>query len=135
MHHTKRTAKKRTVREDGGKPKDRRLQLEAMEKRLVEKPRKRLHQFWPGTRASLEIMLFQKSTQLLIQKRPFYRVVKELLQAKKPWFKIQGTAILAIHGAAEPYLVQLLEDSNICAIHTRRFTILPKDIQLNWSNK
>ena len=53
-----------------------------------------------------------------------------MLQAEKLWIKIQATATLAIHEAAEAYLVQLLEDSNICAIHTKRVTILPKDIQL-----
>ena len=130
MAHTKRTAKKRTVREDGGTPEDRRLQLKAICKRSVEKPRKRVYQFWPGTRALLEIRKFQKSTQLFLPKRPFYRVVKEVLQAEKPWFKIQATAILAIHEATETYLVLLLEDSYIRAIHTKRITILPKDIQL-----
>ena len=98
MAHTKRTAKKRTIREYGGKPEERRLQVEAMDKRSVEKPRKSLHQFRPGTRALLEIRKFQISTHLLIQKRPFYKGVKEVLQAEKPWFKIQATAILAIHG-------------------------------------
>ena len=84
MAHTKRMAKKKTVREDGGKPKDRRPQLEAMGMGLVEKPRKKMHQFQPGTRALLEIRKFQKLMQLFIPKRPFYKVVKELLQAEKP---------------------------------------------------
>ena len=53
-----------------------------------------------------------------------------MLQAEKPWFKIQATARLAIHEAAEAYLVWLLEEINICAVHTKGVTILPKDIQL-----
>ena len=105
MACTKRMAKK-TVREDGGRPKDRRSQLEAMGKGLVEKPRKKLHAFWPGNRALLEIRKFQKSTQLLTPKGPFYRIVKEVLQAEKPCFKIQAAAILAIYEAVKAYLVQ-----------------------------
>ena len=101
MDHTKRMTKKRTVREDRGRPKDRRPQPEAMSKRLVEKPRKKLHQLWPGTRALLEIRKFQNLTQLFIPKRPFYRVVKEVLQAEQPLLKIQAAAILAIHEAVE----------------------------------
>ena len=39
-------------------------------------------------------------------------------------------AIDAIHEAAEIYLVNLLEDANLLAIHARRFTVQPRDIQL-----
>ena len=65
------------------------------------------HGWKPWVRALLEIRKFQKSTQLLIPKRPFYRVVKEVLQSEKPWFEIQATTILVIHEAAKAYLVRL----------------------------
>ena len=42
----------------------------------------------------------------------------------------QGCAILCPQEAAEAYLVGLMEDANLCAIHAKRVTIMPKDIQL-----
>ena len=42
----------------------------------------------------------------------------------------QGSAILALQEAAEAQLVGLFEDSNLCAIHAKRVTIMPKDLQL-----
>ena len=86
--------------------------------------------FWPGTKALLEIRRFKKYTHLLIPKWPFYQVIKEVLQGEKPWMKIQASAMLATHEVHEAYLVHLLEDSNICAIHVKRVMILSKDIQL-----
>ncbi len=44
--------------------------------------------------------------------------------------RFQGAAILALQEAAEAYLVGLFEDSNLCAIHAKRVTIMPRDIQL-----
>lgn len=44
--------------------------------------------------------------------------------------RFQSSAILALQEAAEAYLVGLFEDTNLCAIHAKRVTIMPKDIQL-----
>ena len=44
--------------------------------------------------------------------------------------RFQGSAVLALQEAAEAYLVGLFEDTNLCAIHAKRVTIMPKDIQL-----
>ena len=44
--------------------------------------------------------------------------------------RFQSTAITAIQEATEAYMVGLFEDTNLCAIHARRVTIMPKDIQL-----
>ncbi len=44
--------------------------------------------------------------------------------------RFQGNAILALQESAEAYLVGLFEDSNLCAIHAKRVTIMPKDLQL-----
>ena len=78
----------------------------------------------------MEIRKSQKSMELLIPKRPFYWVVKEILQAERSWLKIQMTAILALHEAAAANLVRLLEDGHICATHAKCITLMPKDILL-----
>ena len=81
-------------------------------------------------KALLEIRRFQKTTNLLVPKRLFYRVVRELLQLKRSWMKIQASAVMALHEAAEAYLICLMEDSHICAIHAKWITVMPKDMQL-----
>ena len=77
-----------------------------------------------------EIRKFQKSTDLLIRKLPFQRLVREIVQDYKADIRFQSNAILALQEAAEAYLVGLFEDTNLCAIHAKRVTIMPKDIQL-----
>ena len=89
------------------------------------------HRYWPGTVALREIRRYQKSTELLIRKLPFQRLVREIAQdLGKMSIRFQSGAIIALQEASEAYLVGLLEDSNLCAIHTKRVTIMPKDIQL-----
>ena len=84
----------------------------------------------PGTVALREIRRFQKSTKLLIRRLPFQRLVREIAQDLKGRLNFASGAILALQEAAEAYLVGLFEDTNLCAIHTKRITIMPKDIQL-----
>ena len=60
---------------------------------------------------------------------PLQRLVREIAQTH-PYLRFQSGAILALQESAEAYLVGLLEDSNLCAIHAKRVTIMPKDIQL-----
>ncbi|XP_027936330.1 histone H3.3-like [Vigna unguiculata] len=69
-------------------------------------------------------------TELLIQKLPFQRLVREIAQDFKTDLRFQISAVSALQEAAEAYLVGLFEDTNLCAIHTKRVTIMPKDIQL-----
>ena len=91
------------------------------------KPRR----YWPGTVALREIRRYQKSTELLIRKLPFQRLVREIAQdLGKMRICFQSGAIIMLQEASEAYLVGLLEDSNLCAIHAKRVTIMPKDIQL-----
>ncbi|CAN0415576.1 unnamed protein product, partial [Ascophyllum nodosum] len=71
-----------------------------------------------------------KSTELLIRKLPFQRLVREIAQDFKSDLRFQGSAVLALQEAAEAYLVGLFEDTNLRAIHAKRVTIMPKDIQL-----
>jgi len=88
------------------------------------------HRYRPGTVALREIRRYQKSTELLIRKLPFQRLVREIAQEFKTDLRFQREAIDAVQEAAEAYLVGLFEDTNLCAIHAKRVTIMPKDIQL-----
>merc|ERR1712226_1672892 len=91
---------------------------------------KRAHRFRPGTVALREIRRFQKSTELLIRKLPFQRLVREIASEYKNDLRFQSSAVLALQEASEAYMVGLFEDTNLCAIHARRVTIMPKDMQL-----
>ena len=88
------------------------------------------HRYRPGTVALREIRKYQKSTELLIRKLPFQRLVREIAQDFKTDLRFQGSAILALQEATEAYLVGLFEDTNLAAIHAKRVTIQPKDVQL-----
>ena len=90
------------------------------------KPRR----YRPGTVALREIRRYQKSTDNLIRKLPFQRVVKEIAQGFRPDIRMQSTAIGALQQAAESFLVSLFEDTNQCAIHANRVTIQAKDMLL-----
>lgn len=92
----------------------------------VKKP----HRYRPGTVALREIRRYQKSTELLIRKIPFYRLVREIAQEFKIDLRFQSMALMALQEAAEAYLVGLFEDTNLCAVHARRVTIMPKDMAL-----
>ncbi|KAG5185092.1 histone-fold-containing protein [Tribonema minus] len=129
MARTKQTARKST----GGKAPRKQLATKAARKSApatggVKKP----HRFRPGTVALREIRRYQKSTELLIRKLPFSRLVREIIQDYKAGFdfRFQGSAMLALQEAAEAYLVGIFEDTNLCAIHAKRVTIMPKDVQL-----
>jgi histone H3 len=92
----------------------------------VKKP----HRFKPGTVALREIRKYQKSTDLLIRKLPFQRLVRDIASDYKSELRFQASAVLALQEATEAYMVGLFEDTNLCAIHAKRVTIMPKDIQL-----
>ena len=83
-----------------------------------------------GLKALKEIKKYQSGTEMLIRKLPFQRVVKEILQKVQNDLRLQSTAILALQEAGEMFLVGLLEQSNLCALHAKRVTIMPEDIQL-----
>ena len=100
-------------------------QVHAGQKKLKKCPRYR-----PGTVALREIRRYQKSSNLLIRKMPFQRLVREIAQTHSPCLRFQSGAIIALQESAEAYLVGMLEDSNLCAIHAKRVKIMPKDMQL-----
>ncbi|THH08637.1 hypothetical protein EW145_g2571 [Phellinidium pouzarii] len=93
----------------------------------------------PGTVALREIRKYQKSTDLLLRKLPFARIVREIAMDMTTdmgdydngvGLRWQSSAILALQEATEAYLVHLFEDANLCAIHAKRVTIMQRDIQL-----
>jgi histone H3 len=94
-----------------------------------ETPKKK-HRYRPGTVALREIRTYQKSTELLMRKLPFQRLVREIAQDYKSDLRFQSAAILALQEAAEAYLTGLFEDTNLCAIHAGRVTVMPSDMQL-----
>ncbi|KAH7306176.1 hypothetical protein KP509_22G000400 [Ceratopteris richardii] len=94
--------------------------------RTQSTPQRRIKQ----TRAFAEIRHYQKSVELLIPRSSFARVVKEEIQCYCAVLHIQGIAIEALQEVVEAYLILMLEDSNLCAIHAKRVTIQPKDLQL-----
>ena len=92
---------------------------------------KKPHRYRPGTVALREIRHYQKLTELLIRKLLFQGLVREIAQdLGKMRICFQSGAIMVLQEASEAYLVGLLEDSNLCAVHVKRVTIMPKDIQL-----
>ncbi|KAK0538908.1 histone H3.1 [Tilletia horrida] len=133
MARTKQTAAKST----GGKAPRKQIAAVAARRSApavggVKKP----HRYKPGTVALREIRRYQKTSELLIRKLPFQRLVNGILAERgrllngKPIFRIQSSAINALQEASEAYLVSLFEDTNLAAIHAKRVTIMPKDIQL-----
>ena len=133
MARTKQTARKST----GGKAPRKQLATKAARKSApaaggVKKP----HRYRPGTVALREIRKYQKSTELLMRKLPFQRLVREVANDIAAGTRFpegprwQSQAVVALQEAAEAYLVHLFEDSNLEAIHAKRVTIQAKDIQI-----
>ena len=127
MARTKQTARKST----GGKAPRKQLASKAARKSVpTEAGAKKSRRYRPGTVALREIRRYQKSTDLLIKKAPFQRLVREVAQDFKADLRFQSSAVMAMQESCEAYLVGLFEDTNLCAIHARRVTIMPKDMQL-----
>ncbi|ODM90224.1 histone H3.3 type 2 [Orchesella cincta] len=136
MARTKQTARKST----GGHPrfinlaarkvlrtKTTRSIVPAPLKAAVMKP----HRYRPGVVALREVRCYQKSTELLIRKLPFQRLIKEITQnLQRGEYRFLSVAIEALQQASEAYLVGLFEDANLCVLHAKRVTIMPKDLQL-----
>lgn len=125
MARTKQTARKTT----GGKAPLHQLSSKAAKKQGFSGVKK-ARRYRPGTVALREIRQYQKSTELLIRKLPFQRLVREIALDFKSELRFQSAAIGALQEAAESYLVSLFEDVNLCAIHAKRVTIMAKDFKL-----
>ena len=130
MARTKQTAQKST-----GGIAPRHLATKAPRKNLAAAPpapaARKPHRYRPGTVALREIRRYQLSTELLIRKLPFQRLVREIAQDFKADLRFQSAAVNALQEASEAYLVEIFQDANLCAIHAKRVTIKPSDIQLS----
>ena len=93
-------------------------------------PPRRKRRFRPGTVALREIRKYQRSTNTLIAKLPFNRLVKEIIQERSAHLRIQVTAVAALQEACEAYLTGLFEDGNLLAIHSKRVTLMSRDLKL-----
>lgn len=102
--------------------------------RLQEKPSTggvmRPHRYRPGVVALREIRRYQKSTELLIRKQPFQRLVRETAENFRIDLRFQISAVEALQEATEAYLVDIFRDTLLCAFHAKRIIITPADIQL-----
>ena len=99
----------------------------AHKEKSAEKVKRR---YRPGVLALKEIRRYQKSTELLLRTLPFQRLVREITQQFKRDFRYQASALQCLQEATEAYIIGLFEDTNLCAIHAKRVTIMPKDVQL-----
>jgi histone H3 len=126
VRHTSKAPTKSTAETEMKKGEDGTVAPVAVGTKAAKKPRR----FRPGTVALREIRRYQKSTELLLRRAPFQRLVREIAQVHQPDLRFQVSALAAIQEAAEAYLVSVFEDANLCAIHARRVTIMPKDIGL-----
>ena len=115
------------VRRDG-----RKIKVPLPPKGGVRKP----HRFRPGTVALREIRKYQKSTDLLIRKIPFQRLVREVCREFEKTLglgyslRFQSTALLALQEGSEAYLVNMFSQCNDICLHGNRVTLQVKDIRL-----
>lgn len=125
------TGRKTTVDQGAsGKQPRKGLSSKVARKSANSQSQKKKQRFKAGTVALREIRRYQKSTELLIRKLPFQRIVKEIASSFKSELRFQANAVAALQEAAEAYLVALFEDTNLCAIHAKRVTIMVKDVAL-----
>ena len=130
MARTKQTARKQATPTAGKAPRKQVWNKAARKTAPTMGGIKKPHRYRPGTVALREIRKYQKSTELLIRKLPFQRLVREVAQEFKSDLRFQSSAVIALQEACESYLVSLFEDTNLCAIHAKRVTIMAKDMQL-----
>ncbi|NWR11736.1 H33 protein, partial [Paradoxornis webbianus] len=131
MARTKQTARKST----GGKAPRKQLATKAARKSApstggVKKPHR--YRDTPGTGEGTPgyIWAHLGHTWVLIVTAPNRPVLPERGHRGSTDLCFQSAAIGALQEASEAYLVGLFEDTNLCAIHAKRVTIMPKDIQL-----
>ena len=119
MSRTKTTAVSKTAKKSGAKA-----------AKKTKAPGAKKFRWRPGTVALRQIKKFQKSTNLLMRKAPFQRLVRELASGHKEGLRWQASAVAALQEATEAYVTGLLSDSNLCALHAKRVTLMSRDVQL-----
>ncbi|CCW71552.1 unnamed protein product [Phytomonas sp. Hart1] len=100
------------------------------ESKSITSGTKRQHRWRPGTVALREVRRYQASTDFLISRAPFRRLVREIVANLKDSVRMRSSALEAVQEATESYIVNLLNDANLCTIHAKRVTLFPKDLQL-----
>ncbi len=95
---------------------------------------KKAHRYRAGTVALREIRKYQKSTELLIRKLPFQRLVREIVQdcdmPGTDQIRFQASAIAALQEGTEAWVISNISDSNLACFHAKRVTLMPKDSEL-----
>ena len=136
-HHAKGMARtKQTARQSnhGHMAPPKRVADKAARKIPISNVKEKKHRTRVGVQALKEICKYQKNGDLLIKKRPFQRLVREMVvdipQFSNQNYRFQSSAIMALQEASEAYLVSMFENTNLCAIHAKRITIMPRDMQL-----
>lgn len=126
MARTKQTARKST----GGKAPRKQLVVKSARRPVSHTAKKKPYRAKPGKRALQQIRKYQKSTELLIPRLPFHRLVREIAQDYAINIRFAKAALEAIQEGTEAYLVGLFEDTNLCAFHAKRVSIKDTDTQL-----
>ena len=98
--------------------------------KTAKAPGAKTYRWRPGTVALRQIKRYQKSTELLLRKAPFQRLVRELATGQKEGLRWAASAVAALQEATEAYVTGLLSDSNLCALHAKRVTLMARDLQL-----
>ena len=126
---TKKTAKPKAIKSSQS-PKKASKSPKKSQKTASQPGEKRKIRFKAGTVALREIRKYQKSTDLLLPRAPFQRLVREITGVHDPDLRFQAQALIALQEAAEAYLVGIFEDTQLCAIHAKRVTVQKKDMEL-----
>ncbi|CAD8108998.1 unnamed protein product [Paramecium sonneborni] len=101
-----------------------------IQRNIHKNKQKKKHRFRPGTIPLREIRQFQFSTNLLIRKIPFQRLVREISQGSDKEFRFSQSAMYALQEATEGFIIHLFEDANLCSHHAKRVTLLARDLFL-----
>lgn len=84
----------------------------------------------PGAMALREIRKYQRSTDTVIRRLGFQRLVRDIAQQIVPEAKFQQSSLKVIQECTEMYLCRLFEDSQLCTLHAKRVTVFVKDMAL-----
>ena len=104
---------------------DKKKSSDTSKQAAIKKQRRRM-----GTVVLKEIRKYQKSTELLIAKGPFQRIVREIARADAQEIRFSSQGLLALQEAAETYMTSVFEDAFLLTLHAKRQTLMPKDLQL-----
>ena len=111
-----------------GKEKKQKQEVGKGEKELSKQ--RKMHHARPGIATLHEIWKYQKSTELLVRKLPFHRVVHDIAQGIRMDIWFQSSAFIVLQEAGVAFPTGLFEQVNLCNIHAKWVTVMPKDIQL-----